>query len=89
MVPPFIYLSLAEKNSVSQVNFFGKPYPQLDIVKFALPFEKISFHPIFAVVGKQTNFFMSGQAASRPYAICVRRVAPVHLSRPVLENLKK
>ena len=40
---------------------------QLDIVKFALTLAKISFHPIFAVVGKHTNFFMSGQAASRPY----------------------
>ncbi len=40
---------------------------QLDIVKFALPLAKISFHPIFAVVGKHTNFFMSVQAASQPY----------------------
>ena len=40
---------------------------QLDIVKFALPLAKISFHPIFAVVGKHTNFFMSGRAASQPY----------------------
>ena len=39
---------------------------QLDIVKFALPLVKISFHPIFSAVGKHTNFFMSGQAASRP-----------------------
>ncbi|KLO71875.1 hypothetical protein AA987_02885 [Enterococcus cecorum] len=39
---------------------------QLDIVKFALPLEKISFHPIFSAVGKHTNFFMSEQAASRP-----------------------
>ncbi|MDK2844404.1 MAG: hypothetical protein PWP69_1196 [Enterococcus sp.] len=83
MVPPFIYLSLAEKNSVSQVNFFGETLSclelidpphilkidgvqQLDIVKFALPFDKISFHPIFSTEGKHTNFFMSGQAASRP-----------------------
>ncbi|MCJ0601056.1 hypothetical protein, partial [Enterococcus cecorum] len=34
---------------------------QLDIVKFALPLEKISFHPIFSAVGKHTNFFMSDQ----------------------------
>ena len=40
---------------------------QLDIVKFALPLAKISFHPIFAVVGKHTNFFVSVQAASQPY----------------------
>ena len=39
---------------------------QLDIVKFALPLEKISFHPIFSMEGKHTNFFMSYQAASRP-----------------------
>ena len=39
---------------------------QLDIVKFALPLVKISFHPIFSAVGKHTNFFMSEQAASRP-----------------------
>ena len=44
---------------------------QLDIVKFALPLAKISFHPIFAVVGKHTNFFMSNQAASQPYLITV------------------
>ncbi len=40
---------------------------QLDIVKFALPLAKISFHPIFAVGGKHTNFFMSKRAASQPY----------------------
>ena len=40
---------------------------QLDIVKFALPLEKISFHPIFSAVGKHTNFFMSNQAASQPF----------------------
>ena len=28
---------------------------QLDIVKFALPFEKISFHPIFSTGGKHTR----------------------------------
>ena len=39
---------------------------QLDIVKFALPLAKISFHPIFAVVGKHTNFFEAFQAASQP-----------------------
>ncbi|WP_113785102.1 hypothetical protein [Enterococcus cecorum] len=39
----------------------------LDIVKFALPLEKISFHPIFSAVGKHTNFFMSDQAASQPF----------------------
>ncbi len=39
---------------------------QLDIVKFALPLVKISFHPIFSAGGKHTNFFMSEQAASRP-----------------------
>ena len=83
VVPPFIYLSLAEKNSVSQVNFFGETLScleltdtphilkidgvqQLDIVKFALPLEKISFHPIFSAVGKHTNFFEASQAASRP-----------------------
>ena len=37
---------------------------QLDIVKFALPLAKISLHPIFAVVGKHTNFFEASQAAS-------------------------
>ena len=42
---------------------------QLDIVKFALPLAKISFHPIFAVVGKHTNFFEAFQAASQPYFI--------------------
>ena len=45
---------------------------QLDIVKFALPLEKISFHPIFSAEGKHTNFFMSKQAASRPFS-CLRR----------------
>ncbi len=40
---------------------------QLDIVKFALPLAKISFHPIFSVAGEHTNFFMSGRAASQPY----------------------
>ena len=40
---------------------------QLDIVKLALPLEKISFHPIFSAVGKHTNFFMSNQAASQPF----------------------
>ena len=42
---------------------------QLDIVKFALPLAKISFHPIFAVVGKHTNFSMSGQATSQPFPL--------------------
>ena len=40
---------------------------QLDIVKFALPLVKISFHPIFSAVGKHTNFFMSVRAASQPF----------------------
>ena len=40
---------------------------QLDIVKFALPLVKISFHPIFSAEGKHTNFFMSYQTASQPY----------------------
>ncbi|OUZ18675.1 hypothetical protein A5869_000316 [Enterococcus cecorum] len=40
---------------------------QLDIVKFALPLVKISFHPIFSVVGKHTNFFEASRAASQPY----------------------
>ncbi len=39
----------------------------LDIVKFALSLEKISFHPIFAVLGKHTNFFEASQAASQPF----------------------
>ena len=39
---------------------------QLDIVKFALPLEKISFHPILSAEGKYTNFFLSEQAASQP-----------------------
>ena len=51
---------------------------QLDIVKFALPLAKISFHPIFAVVGKHTNFFMSKQAASQPF-IKIRRSSLVLL----------
>ena len=55
---------------------------QLDIVKFALPLMKISFHPIFSAVGKHTNFFEALQAASRPYFDGVRRVATSHLSRP-------
>ncbi len=42
---------------------------QLDIVKFALPLEKISFHPIFSAEGKHTNFFMSGQVASQPFSL--------------------
>ena len=40
---------------------------QLDIVKFALPLAKISFHPIFAVVGKHTNFFEAFRVASQPF----------------------
>ncbi len=40
---------------------------QLDIVKFALPLKKISFHPIFSAVGKHCNFFEAFRAASRPY----------------------
>ena len=39
---------------------------QLDIVKFALPLVKISFHPILPAGGKHTNFFEASQAASRP-----------------------
>ena len=39
---------------------------QLDIVKFALPLDKISFHPILSAEGKYTNFFLSEQAASQP-----------------------
>ena len=39
---------------------------QLDIVKFTLTLEKISFHPIFSAVGKHTNFFMSNQVALQP-----------------------
>ncbi len=50
---------------------------QLDIVKFALPLDKISFHPILSAEGKHTNFFMSGRAASQPYLAklfrCARR----------------
>ena len=37
-------------------------------MKFALPFVKISFHPIFSTVGRHTNFFMSYRAASQPYS---------------------
>ena len=39
---------------------------QLDIVKFALTLEKISFHPIFSVGGKHTNFFMFNQVTLQP-----------------------
>ena len=39
---------------------------QLDIVKFALPLDKISFHPIFSVGGKHTNFFMFNQVTLQP-----------------------
>ena len=39
---------------------------QLDIVKFALQLDKISFHPILSAEGKYTNFFLSEQAASQP-----------------------
>ena len=31
---------------------------QLDIVKFALPLDKISFHPILSAEGKHTNFLV-------------------------------
>ncbi len=59
---------------------------QLDTVKFALPLAKISFHPIFAVVGKHRNFFEAFRAASQPYFTTlfdgVQRVATSHLSRP-------
>ena len=51
---------------------------QLDIVKFVLPLAKISFHPIFAVVGKHTNFFEAFQAASQPF-IKIRRSSLVLL----------
>ena len=40
---------------------------QLDIVKFALPLVKISFHPIFSAIGKHTNFFETSRAALQPY----------------------
>ena len=42
---------------------------QLDIVKFALPLVKISFHPIFSAGGKHTNFFEASRAALRPYSV--------------------
>ena len=51
--------------AASQPDFDG--VRQLDIVKFALPLAKISFHPIFSAVGKHTNFFEASQAALQPF----------------------
>ena len=67
---------------------------QLDIVKLALPLEKIYFHPIFSVVGKHTNFFMSAQAASQPYFDGVNRLAtsaykPPRLGKSLLLGLSR
>ena len=36
---------------------FIRGVQQLDIVKFALPLVKISFHLIFSAVGEHKNFF--------------------------------
>ncbi len=57
---------------------------QLDIVKFTLPHEKISFHPIFSAVGKHTNFFMSGRAASRPFYYFTFSITSFAATSPVL-----
>ncbi|CAI3360274.1 hypothetical protein CIRMBP1292_01645 [Enterococcus cecorum] len=57
---------------------------QLDIVKFALPLVKISFHPIFSAVGKHTNFFMSGRAASRPFYYFTFSITSFAATSPVL-----
>ena len=57
---------------------------QLDIVKFALPLVKISFHPIFSAVGKHTNFFMSGRAASRLFYYFTFSITSFAATSPVL-----
>ena len=67
---------------------------QLDIVKFALPLVKISFHPIFSVVGKHTNFFEASRAASQPYFDGVQRLAtstykPARLGKSLLLGLSR
>ncbi len=53
-------------DQVRLTSFFLYGVQQLDIVKFALPLVKISFHPIFPAGGKHTNFFEASQAALRP-----------------------
>ena len=64
---PFsIYLVIGRLRPSRLTSFILYGVQQLDIVKFALPLVKISFHPIFPARGKHTNFFMSEQAASRP-----------------------
>ncbi len=67
---------------------------QLDIVKFALPLVKISFHSIFSAVGKYTNFFEASQAASQPYFDGVQRLAtstykPARLGKSLLLGLSR
>ncbi|MDK2843546.1 MAG: hypothetical protein PWP69_338 [Enterococcus sp.] len=57
---------------------------QLDIVKFALPLVKISFHPIFSAVGKHENFFEASQAASRPYYYFTFSITSFAATSPVL-----
>ncbi len=66
---PDIPENLAAWSCSTRLTSFIDGAQQLDIVKFALPLVKISFHPIFQAVGKHTNFFMSNQAASRPFLI--------------------
>ena len=58
---------------------------QLDIVKFALPLVKISFHPIFSVVGKHTNFFEASRAASQPYFDGVQQLDIVKFALPLVK----
>ena len=65
-----------------------------DIVKFALPLVKISFHPIFSAVGKHTNFFEASRAASRPCFDGVQRLAtsaykPARLGKSLLLGLSR
>ena len=67
---------------------------QLDIVKFALPLEKIFILMIFSVGGKHTNFFMSDRAVSRPFLICVQRLTtsaykPARLGKSLLLGLSR
>ncbi len=66
----------------------SRPYfdgvQQLDIVKFALPLMKISFHPIFSAVGKHTNFFEASQAASRPFYYFTFSITSFAATSPVL-----
>ena len=63
-------------------------------MKFALPLEKISFHPIFSAVGKHTNFFEAFRAASQPLFDGVQRLTtsaykPVRLGKSLLLGLSR